>query len=469
MNAFRAPWLLIAMATLVPAEARGSAASSLHSASLVQSRQIETCATEVVARVRSDSLGRPWARSMSSSGCDVFHGQGGRLAMEDYWVFRCSSAFCSGRFEEYGYLVGDRPTPTLERMQWLIGRSSGLDGPAMDSLWQRILVQVRRQLGPPRPVSAPQGFGSAWWTDVLCVDRPHGLVRLYRVRPMTWPAKSEPDSIVVEHLGGAIRDQVTGMSWNDDEGQALFGFEGDGDSLMIRELKRTTVALKSSHPELSAAMTAQPESSKNLLHFRHAIRVAAPGSPDQHLLMYAAHLGLHFLPEAAWADTAVGEALRRAFPGAEGHPCNEDSLVFQLAAAVGADQWTDAAFLELMNRGWGPPCFACDGPEEAGGTDISRPVIEHGEAFIRRFPGSPIFKEIEWRVAMAHETAWALAKAGGVRSPETETHRSAAVRLYQSLVQTEASSARGRAAKLRMQRMKLDVDTGFRRYWCFED
>ena len=87
---------------------------------------------------------------------------------------------------------------------------------------------------------------------------------------------------------------------------------------------------------------------------------------------------------------------------------------------------------------------------------------------------------------MAHETAWTLrvCQEGEPPTPEelawkrpapseSDSHkwkdRDRAIELYTMLIREDPASVRSRAAARRIPRMRLNVATDYRRYWCFSD
>jgi hypothetical protein len=219
------------------------------------------------------------------------------------------------------------------------------------------------------------------------------------------------------------------------------------------------------------------------------VRAARTGtSPeDRDLLRFGAHLwlaGCDRLPGWSEGDSATVRPILAALGGfgvrivrteEEGDWCYDGALADSLAMHPGRSQWTDFAFLELMDRGWESHCALC-GWNKPFGPDSFRPVIEHGEAYLAAHPDGPIAELVKLRVAEAHETAWSLSKAAPgddyidarkyiLQAPR---HREQALALYERFLAGKPASVKP-ALRERMRRMRIDIDTNFHKYWCLWD
>jgi hypothetical protein len=128
-----------------------------------------------------------------------------------------------------------------------------------------------------------------------------------------------------------------------------------------------------------------------------------------------------------------------------------------------------------LDRGWESPCEPC-GWNKSFGPDQFKPVIEHGEAFLRAHARARIADQVRLRVAEAHETAWSLFKTGQddeyiasnkyrLAAPE---HRTQALQLYSRLIENRPDLA-DEKLRARLRRIRLDVDSNFHKYWCVWD
>jgi hypothetical protein len=212
-------------------------------------------------------------------------------------------------------------------------------------------------------------------------------------------------------------------------------------------------------------------------------------APDEgDLLRYTVHLWLQDLARVrGWCagDSAITQPVIAAFDPRgirvtrthDGEWCALDSLAFEVAAHAGQNPWADIAFLEVLEKGFEAPCELC-GWDSTYGADRFKPVIEQGEGFLRSHPRSPIANAVLLRVAEAHETAWSLSKVLATNSEEyidpgryasdAASHRARAIASYERLI-AEAPTLADRSVRLRLARLRLDVDTDYHRYWCLWD
>ncbi len=135
-----------------------------------------------------------------------------------------------------------------------------------------------------------------------------------------------------------------------------------------------------------------------------------------------------------------------------------------------ATSWGQRAFLLLQQLACGTTRFGCDGP------NCFLAVIQRGEAFLNSYPDTPFRKEQIYHLAQANETWWALSQAPsddisatGARTTKTssEQARQRAVDLYEQLLLLAPDSLEAQSAKLALPRLKLKLDTGSRKFFCF--
>lgn len=85
--------------------------------------------------------------------------------------------------------------------------------------------------------------------------------------------------------------------------------------------------------------------------------------------------------------------------------------------------------------------------------------------------------EAELLVAEAHETAWSLGKMftgdkyidSTVYALDAPLHRTRAIELYDLQLRERPSDPRNAGIRKRLARMRIDVDTGYREFWCSYD
>jgi hypothetical protein len=152
----------------------------------------------------------------------------------------------------------------------------------------------------------------------------------------------------------------------------------------------------------------------------------------------------------------------------------DDRLAVPLAARAGRSPWADRALIYLLEKGEITPWT-----DEA--TAPYRQVLDRGEPFLREHPESDEWPSIAHAVGLAHETAWSLSKVPAGEegfdsrawASAAPAHRARALELYDHVQRHPKAFLLDphvlRAMKRRMVRLRLDVDTGERRYYPLSD
>jgi hypothetical protein len=134
--------------------------------------------------------------------------------------------------------------------------------------------------------------------------------------------------------------------------------------------------------------------------------------------------------------------------------------------------WGQQAFVRLLSRGWNTRVGCGDG------SDQFRQVIARGEEFLRARPRTSDRAQIVLFLAQSYETWWSLSRASAEREhlPDLDVYqpgaapaREKAIGYYNELVELPATSDEGAYARLALPRLKLDIDTGQRRFFCQYD
>lgn len=133
-------------------------------------------------------------------------------------------------------------------------------------------------------------------------------------------------------------------------------------------------------------------------------------------------------------------------------------------------KWGQRAFLMLQRLGCSTPRFGCDGP------NCFLSVIQQGESFLDRYPGTPFRTEQTYHLAQANETWWSLAHAAPgdlsaqgarVTKASAERARQRAIDLYEEILRIAPGAPEAEVAQLALPRLKLKLDTGERTFFCF--
>jgi len=303
------------------------------------------------------------------------------------------------------------------------------------------------------------------------------------------------ESLVVYCFSRRLEAETHEASWDLERGDTTVAEDSVGGFPSPIEYGRSEAvgALRPRWPELAAVLESTRTTSDQIRVVDSAVSAARqePAGPEPDLILYAAHL---------WTNAALGDL--------QGNPpldCNvgdnafvrEFNAVFSsrdrsqigcdhygtwwysggfidsVVTRAGADRWADYAFLDRTSVGWSVE-YDCSSDV---GTDEFRPVIARGEAFLKAHPSSLVAPEVRLLVAEAHETAWSLGKIfpgdqyvdSTVYARDAPTHRSRAIELYGLQLRERPEDPRNAGIRKRLARMRLDVDTGYREFWCEND
>lgn len=141
-------------------------------------------------------------------------------------------------------------------------------------------------------------------------------------------------------------------------------------------------------------------------------------------------------------------------------------------------QWGQYAFLMLQQFGWNT---SFDGYSCPANPDYFRDVIARGQEFAARYPNSVVRPEVLFAVATAYETWWSVSQAppgdeNYGRYPRRaendrlrESARMKAIAGYAQIERLAPGSPYALFAARHLPRLRLDLDTGFRRWFCIGD
>ncbi len=441
--------------------------------------------SSVLEQVLQVPLGSPWLewrrrRDGPRGGCAAFQGETGTdyefMDRDRYWVYRCASPYFGGMLESYAYLLGDSDQPTIERVRWIARPGPGLPRRELNEARRFLLAWLTAR--PDLDRGTPRG--PQQWNDPLLVEgwemfaTPLGHIRLGMTRDED---ERNPDSLLVLDLWSRI------LLTDEAAADSAYQYASPGRRFGRMPLPAGTLsALDGRWPGMARALRRSPRALEDLPEIRRSVEAVRAGGPkgdpkDRALVLFAA---THWV----WAfdDTTDTTVVRRIeeilspaglggdwghYDGAW-HP--SPSLLFESITGAGHEPWTDRAFLYFQETGW----------ELNGGLDSLeqfRIVIDRGERFLRNHARSTAWADVARTVAMAHETAWSLAKASAqdeyvdwtLYAPEAPGHRARAIELYGEILRRwEARPPHPRVrneVRHRLARLRLDVDTGTRTYY----
>jgi hypothetical protein len=220
----------------------------------------------------------------------------------------------------------------------------------------------------------------------------------------------------------------------------------------------------------------------------HLLMAVKTSSPDrQPILLWAADRLAERLPsliaddkshDADWdkwqAQLAPFGVTYVPSSDADGPLTYTGGLLKRVWTDYGQTDWGERAFLVLQSHGWdmGPACEA--------GSDQFRAVIQQGLPFLEQHPKSPYQLDAVLTVAQAYETWWSLSQAQATTGsddsenvdprkyqPGAEEARQKAIAFYERLLQIAPQSDHAAYARRQSPRLKLGIDTGQRRFYCF--
>jgi len=241
-------------------------------------------------------------------------------------------------------------------------------------------------------------------------------------------------------------------------------------------------ALDARRPSLARALRKSPRTLEDLPVIRRSIEAVrargAKGDPnDRTLVLFAATQWVWAFDDTS--DTTVVRRIEKSLgpvglTGEWGHYDDawhpSASWLLEVISAGESNPWSDRAFFYFQETGWETNAYA-------DSLEMFRIVIDRGERFLEVHARSTAWTDVARTVAQAHETAWSLAKASPqdeyvdwtLYAPEAPGHRSRAIALYEEILkrwEARPPDARTRNdVRQRLVRLRLDVDTGMRKYY----
>jgi len=231
-------------------------------------------------------------------------------------------------------------------------------------------------------------------------------------------------------------------------------------------------AVRVKQPELAASLSSKaPDEAQLRKAVERAMSPGAASDSDRDLLLLTAdqflrHHGDPGLPVTL--DDELDPAWVKLGFRSYGEPTSAyweycGSILPTIASRAGKDEWADRALLMLLDQGWITDCSSTY-EETNSEAELFVPVIAHGEEFLAQHLGTPVWGAVALRVAMAHETAWSLAKDGGDPSGNGK-HRERAMLLYRELAAGEKDPRLRAALQSRARALETGRAMGCRVYY----
>jgi len=424
-------------------------------------RRMAKLAAALRVEMKPESLSLVWPRGRDvDADCEDFRSlsDDGPMWVADSWMFRCQLQSPSGVKEYFYYdLDLDRP-PVLDCIRHVASAPPGSSPVVWRALHRQLAIDFARDMK-----------SSVRWTradsSVGAID---GLKYDVTVSLRTSP-QTEGPVLEIEAYSPRLRKHRLDFQQREDVEQ--------GYPLSIDESRREPIlkALRAEAPGLAVALTRpRPSIADSAEVFRELGRSQSLNADKRDLILYACHRWVLWIasglpesnkPAAQAIDIAIGPYGAHFTESHWGGWAYDEGILGTLASRRGENRWTDEAFLEAMDG-------ACDA--SYGDGDGWRKVLKDGEDYVRRFPSSSIVPEVMLHMAEAHETAWSLSKSLPVADYldparyrlDAPRHREKALDLYGRYLKLRPGVAGLDSIRHRMNRLRLDVDTDFHKYFC---
>ncbi len=435
-------------------------------APFTQVQDAEAIANRMLQQLDSASWSAPYQRGTT---CRLYSSsvQGEPLGAVDSWSWHCDRASAGVVTESYYYAFS--AAPVLLRLD--IGLSETAQG-SSGAIRQLIEAKLTKRFGAPappplaypvRPAGGPRVPLWQWHTktaDLLLFDAPFYLSPL---RP--------PSGVRVIAIAHPLSDAI-----NDDSKMPDFRYPlGIADEAHKRLARELAPLYDNSSPTLDgllrllrAARTAQGNRKAAVLLAADAMtsglsislgdenHATEAESARRQLAEFGVHLGPRFKDGLRYDHELLWETWR-SYPNTE---------------------WGEYAFLSLQQSGWDT---SFDGYSCPANPDFFRAVIEHGEAFLASHPNSFNRSQVLFALAAAYETWWSVSLAPGddenyghyPRRAENDRTKDAArlkaIAGYEQIERLASGSDYALFAARHLPRLRLRLDTGFRRWFCVGD
>lgn len=446
------------------------------------------------AALASVPFGRPWSEwrktALVGRQCSEFRGDsyGYDPDPEDYWIYRCWTPVSAGTLEFNSYLLDEdlgneqglvetsesRRDATLERTLWTMTTSPELPDSILRLLYRSLAETLTVRTGArgmaPRSKELAENASISWKEG-----------REFRTESrLFWLFLAESRSglqLALDSFSPALESQMIRV-----DRESVFEWEtrlplgGRGDIVQALQLR---------WPKLARALTPKQSRLGDVELIQAALSRARSGAADaseRDLLAYAAHVWLKKLPTSVTNDFAAKDQILRSLAefGLRLHESHYDtgwaycgSLLQEIVARSGSNPWAAEALVEFLELGGDTTC-------ECGETEAFATVIREGEKFLRERSESRVWSQVALAVAWGHETAWSLSRAPeddeyidrSLYLFDAQRHRARAEEMYRALLSRTPQGWDERIIRrLRrsLHRIEMDVDTGFRPYYCLCD
>lgn len=416
-----------------------------------------------------------WQTTHPETTCQQFRSNSSWKTVDEQWSYRCTQHSNTQTVEHFFYALRLKRLLVPRLRQFRVS-ATGFIARTLQEAHGMLRERLISVYGPSVVPETANDFGSAGWREVLRWETKRLEIYLYWEESPAGPARL---GLLARH-----RKLLDVMAEEELLDSFLRGLpasrERTLDLQLAEQLRYTFVNL----PTLMMQTEAERDPEEVRITLAALLRTAGLASARHRspLLLAAARLAERLpalrpdihpdsqpraMPSLRLASYGVTQAANPS-GGARAHA---NSLLWRVWQDDSDSEWGDHAFLLLQARGWDMTA-GC-----ANGSDGFRIVIGHGEAFLARRRRSPHRLEVLVALAQAYETWWSLSQASGrdtyvkrARYQEgAVAARKKAVSYYQRVLKLAPKSVAAAYARLRLPRLKLQIDTNQRRFFCLPD
>lgn len=446
------------------------ALATAHSAYFLdENAAIASSLLEEVQSLRWGQALNDWRAAHPKAPIRAFQGNGAWLGIEDHWCYQAPV----DRGDMYFYAFPGEPAPVC-RLQQYIGSVKGLPPDRLRLIHRLLDGALTTKLGPPEAPERVNGFGSAYWANVLRWRTPQQEILLFLdCRGAEKPAPQKVtliargrrlvDAIAMEYRGELDRHPQVVPAIDADLARAVEPLVPDAATFLKYDWSTESIAndkVLAAIEKLLKVAEGLPLDQKPvaLLSADRLAEKLAPRLRDSHT-----HQNAKAIVEKM---NAMGLQLWWNELGAiwsYPHP-----LLWRVWRNYPDTPWGEWAFLALLESGWHTEL--CDGPK-------FHDVIREGEAYLRKHPASRHRARIWFMLGMANETWWSLSQASP-RDPYviasefaegSQEARERAIHYYRKAISALPGTQMDLYAQWHLPRLELGLDTNSRPYFCVYD
>jgi hypothetical protein len=365
------------------------------------------------------------------------------------------------------YFAFDEGGSAVCRMTQFRATTRELSGDDAKRLYDALLERLEKRYGPGRDPGRVHEQGSAYWRFLRQWDAGELQIQLFINEPR-WQAE-----ILARHkrLVEAIQtdERARWQRW-----EYARSLRDRFDVVLVPEVAPVL-------PKIGSLL--QVEEARNLdagtlrshIEILQRLLVTAPEDRKPVYLLaidrLAEQLALHLrAPAEGPPRTETSAKLRYEYSHLGSCWVYTHNLLRRVWAEYPETRWGRQAFLLLQASGW---YFGCCCPKDPA---LFASVIQRGEEFLSKHPGTEHGADLEFMLATAYETWWSLSLAPADDIYVTRNYsagaalaRQKAIAHYEAVVAKAADARMTLYAKRHLPNLKVGADTSQRWYYCIYD